>query len=98
MAETKAAPTIQALESENSALKAEIEALRAKLPKNITARAGHKVVFISSKGVAAIKKNEGKYIQGSVNGVPFEVLCDEQVEVSDEVAEALRGVIEAQKT
>lgn len=77
-------------------LKSENTNLRKALPANISAKPGHKVVFIKSNNVAAIPRNGRKYLQGSVNGEQFEVPCDVQVEVRDDIAEALKGVISAQ--
>lgn len=89
-------PTKAELEVENARLLEQNEQLKRMIPNHIQPKEGYKVVFIKSNGVPAVPKNGKKYIEGSVNGKKFEVLCDQQVEVSDEIAEALQGVIKAQ--
>jgi hypothetical protein len=88
---------LSALTAEITSLRSELDKFKAALPKEMVPKEGHKVVFIKSNNVAAIPEGKKKFLHGSVNGTPFKVLCDEQVEVADHVAEALRGVIEAQK-
>lgn len=84
------------LSARNAELEEMLQALRKMLPKNVTARPGHSVVFIKSNDVPAIPRDGKKYVQGAVNGEKFEVLCDSQVEVADHIAEALKGVISRQ--
>ena len=85
------------LTSEISSLRDELERFKAAMPKTLIPKEGHTAVFVKSNNVAYIPEGKQKYVHGSVNGAPFKVLCDEQVEVADHVAEALRGVLEAQK-
>lgn len=85
------------LRTENERLALENETLKRMLPSYIQPRPGYKVVFIKSDKVAAIVHNGRKHIEGAVNGVKFMVPCDMQTEVPDAVAEALAGVISAQR-
>ena len=88
---------VEALQAELAELHAKFEAAKTASPGGITPKEGHKVVFIKSEWVAAITKDKKKYVQGNINGVPFEVVCNEQVEVPDDVAEVLKHVTEANK-
>lgn len=85
-----------ALVAENRKLSKQLEALSHLIPKQHVAREGHTVVFIKSDRVPAVPRNGKKYLEGSVNGRKFEVVCDVQTEVPDDVAEALAGVIRNQ--
>lgn len=97
---------IEALEAENKALKTRISELESLIPKQLTAKEGHAIVFVKSENVAYTKKGDGKYINVSVSGtnpdgsffhMDHDVLCDRQVEVPKPIADALKGVIEAQR-
>lgn len=88
---------LSALTEELTSLRAELDKFKAALPKAQMPKEGHQSIFVKSNNVAYIPEGKKKFLHGSVNGTPFKVLCDEQVEVADHVAEALRGVLEAQK-
>lgn len=92
LAETEHLKTrIAALEIENALL-------RSKLPANITAREGYKVIYLKSNGVLTETKEDGKkYVKGDINGDKFEVVCDEQTEVREDIAGALKGLLDSQK-
>jgi hypothetical protein len=58
-------------------------------------------VFIPSAGREFITKTENgetkKFVYGFVNGIYFDVVCDEQAEVTPEQHEALRGILDLVK-
>lgn len=63
-------------------------------------------VFISHKGIEAYPEKyedeKGRIrvrytVKGSVNGDDFKILCNQQVMVKPEVAEALKGIIKKQQ-
>ena len=57
-------------------------------------------IYLPSFGIESWPLKENgvvrKFVRGSVNGVPFEVECDKQVEVAPEVAEVLRPLMAKQ--
>lgn len=86
----------ETLRTENAQLANDLSALLQKVPVRPPVRPGFQTVFIKSNGVPAVPRNGKKYLEGSVNGQKFEVLCDHQIKVSDAIAEALAGVIRNQ--
>ncbi len=97
--------SVEDLQKENEALRLKVEELEALLPKQLQAKDGYAIVFIKSDAVTATKKKDGKYVKVRVTGknddgsefhMEHDVKCDCQVEVPQPIAEALKGVIEAQ--
>lgn len=55
-------------------------------------------VMVSSHQQETITVNGKKHVYGSINGVPYQVECDSQQMVTPEVASALSGLLEYQKS
>lgn len=94
-----AAPSYAELKEQLKAAQEELETLKQG-NKKPEPKEGHQIIFISSKYANISTKLRGKekskVVTGSVNGIPFEVECDKQVEVSDEIAGALAGLLAQQ--
>ncbi len=94
-AEKPEAPKPEQIAEPEPQVKIEVEAVKPKEePKAATMS-----VHIYSAGIETypVAGSRTRVVRGCVNGEPYEVVCDAQVEVKPEVAEALKGIIEKQK-